>query len=85
MTKFGAAENEMERLTAKFAQRTPTEHSLFAQTKNFRTNPKLSPKPKIFAQPKIFAPTQNFCPNPKFSSEPKIFAEPKNFRPNPKF
>ena len=28
MTKFGAAENEMERLTAKFAQRTPTEHSL---------------------------------------------------------
>ena len=29
MTKFGAAENEMERLTAKFAQRTPTEHSLF--------------------------------------------------------
>ena len=29
MTKFGAAENEMERLTAKFAQRTPTEQSLF--------------------------------------------------------
>ena len=28
MTKFGAAENEMERLTAKFAQRTPTEQSL---------------------------------------------------------
>ena len=27
MTKFGAAENEMERLMAKFAQRTPTEHS----------------------------------------------------------
>ena len=33
MTKFGAAENEMERLTAKFAQRTPTEHSLL---KNFK-------------------------------------------------
>ena len=31
MTKFGAAENEMERLTAKFAQRTPTEHSLLLE------------------------------------------------------
>ena len=34
MTKFGAAENKMERLTAKFAQRTPAEHPLFAQTQN---------------------------------------------------
>ena len=33
MTKFGAAENEMERLTAKFAQRTPTEHSLLGSGK----------------------------------------------------
>ena len=30
MTKFGAAENEMKRLTAKFAQGTPAESSLFS-------------------------------------------------------
>ena len=35
MTKFGAAENEMERLTAKFAQRTPTEQSLLGSGENF--------------------------------------------------
>ena len=29
MTKFGAAENKMERLTAKFAQRTQSTFQLF--------------------------------------------------------
>ena len=32
MTKFGAAENEMKRLTAKFAQGTPAEYSLYRLT-----------------------------------------------------
>ena len=36
MTKFGAAENERERLRAKFAQRMPTEHPLFKNFKNFK-------------------------------------------------
>ena len=31
MTKFGAAENEMKRLTAKFSQGTPSEYSLFTE------------------------------------------------------
>ena len=30
MTKFGAAENKMKRLMAKFAQGTPTEYPLYA-------------------------------------------------------
>ena len=34
MTKFGAAENEMKRLMAKFAQGTPSEYSLFTKMKN---------------------------------------------------
>ena len=46
MTKFGAAENEMERLTAKFAQRTPTEHSLlWIQTIVFFFPPGTLPNP----------------------------------------
>ena len=36
MTKFGAAENEMKRLTAKFAQGTPAEYSLLSSGENFR-------------------------------------------------
>ena len=35
MTKFGAAENEMKRLTAKFAQGTPAEYSLLGIIGNF--------------------------------------------------
>ena len=36
MAKFGAAENKMKRLTARFAQRTPAEQSLLGSGKNFR-------------------------------------------------
>ena len=31
MTKFGAAKNEMKRLTAKFAQGTPAEYSFLLE------------------------------------------------------
>ena len=41
MTKFGAAENEMERLTAKFEQRTPTEHSFFGFGRKFWVGAKI--------------------------------------------
>ena len=34
MTKFGAAENKMKRLMAKFAQGTPTEYPLFFVANN---------------------------------------------------
>ena len=60
MTKFGAAENEMERLTAKFAQRTPTEHSLLGSGKNFGF------KRKFLVRVKIFGLGENFRFGRKF-------------------
>ena len=47
MTKFGAAENKMERLTAKFAQRTPTEQSLLGRSKKFGFGQKFWVRAKI--------------------------------------
>ena len=35
MTKFGAAENKMKRLMAKFAQGTPTEYPLLGSGETF--------------------------------------------------
>ena len=60
MTKFGAAENEMERLTAKFAQRTPTEHSLLGWGENFKFGR------KFWVGAKILGSGENFGLGRKF-------------------
>merc|ERR1719309_858615 len=57
-------------------------HPLFTRTKNFRSNPKFLPEPKI-TQTQNFTRNQNFHPNLKFSPKPKIFAR-SYFHPNPK-
>ena len=61
MTKFGAAENKMKRLMAKFAQGTPTEYPLFSQNQNVHPNLKFSPKSKNFAPNKNVLPNSEFC------------------------
>ena len=78
MTKFGAAENKMERLTAKFAQRTPTEHPLFTKTqkkitstKNFCSNPIFSLKPSDGKKYQWY----KLCWCKEFSTEVKILVD----------
>ena len=73
MTKFGAAENEMERLTAKFAQRTPTEQSLFGSGKNFGFGR------KFWFWTKILSSCENFRFGRKFWFGAKNFGLGENF------
>ena len=56
MTKFGAAENKMERLTAKFAQRTPTEQSLFIKAISDGIFPSKFKVEQVIPIPKVFPP-----------------------------
>ena len=60
MTKFGAAENKMKRLMAKFAQGTPTEYPLLGSGENIRLGRKFWVKVKILGSGENFSLGRKF-------------------------
>ena len=59
------------------AKYIPTANPRFFR--DFRRNPRFSPKPEIFAE------TRDFRRNPRFSPKSEIFAEIRDFRRNSRF